>query len=122
MTEDEIKEFAQLPGVNHDLIIEKWNGHSADDLKYLLSLFDFMQRSKHRAENLAIVYQRQMHVHHQLLEEERAKHEGREPPPRRRRPVEDLDGFKLEGGIEPTVRKPRKPKHDDSDLALDIEL
>jgi len=70
MTEDEIKELSQLPGINTALIEEKFNA-GPDGLKYLLTLFDFMQRSKTRAENLALVYQRQMLVLHQKLDEAR---------------------------------------------------
>ena len=56
-----LKDF---PGISAALIREAF---VAGNIDYLVSLFDFIQRSKHRAEALAQVYFNQMEILHKRL-------------------------------------------------------
>lgn len=64
----EVLKLHDFPGINEALIREKFTSGNVD---YLVSLFNFIQRSKHRAENLAQVYFNQMEVFHKKLNGER---------------------------------------------------
>jgi hypothetical protein len=62
-----------MPGISPDLIRERM---LAGDEAYLISLFDHIQRSKHRAEALAQAYFNQMEVLHKRLMEARGESGG----------------------------------------------
>lgn len=53
----QVYKLENFPGINESLIREKF---AEGDIDYLISLFDFIQRCKHRAEMLAQVYWTQM--------------------------------------------------------------
>ena len=96
----DIFKLSDFPGINADLIREKF---IAGNVEYLISLFDFIQRSKHRAESLARAYFNQMEVLHRLLNVERGKESRSETKSERK-----------QSPLQPTIRKP------DSSLALEL--
>jgi hypothetical protein len=62
----EVFKLQDFPGINPNLIREKF---AENNVEYLIQLFDWIQRSKHRAEALAQVYFNQMEVYFRLLQE-----------------------------------------------------
>lgn len=68
LPQPETLKLSDLPGIKADLIREKVAEGNTD---YLISLFDWMQRAKNRAESLATVYFNQMEVLHKRLNDAR---------------------------------------------------
>jgi len=95
------------PSINPELIHEMV---AAGNAQYLISLFDFLQRSRHRAERLAQVYLNQMEVLHQRLREARGEAEANIRPTAGAIPVRGKTQ-------KPEATQAPKPKQ-----TLDIEL
>ena len=104
------------PGINPDLIHEMIQ---TDRIDYLVSLFDSIQRAKHRAEALAQIYFNQMEILHQRLETLKAGElpglNARPNPKGKQRP-ETSGGKSLKEAIE--LGKPQKS----TAMALDLDI
>ena len=99
--------------INPELIHEMV---AAGNAQYLISLFDFLQRSRHRAERLAQVYLNQMEVLHQRLREARGEAEANTRPTAGAIPVRGRADSKPKA----EAAVPKVPKSQPQ--ALDIEL
>lgn len=76
--------LTDFPGINPDLIREKF---AEGNVEYLIQVFDFIQRSKHRAESLAQIYFNQMETLHKKLNEVRNTDGPAVRSPERKAPV-----------------------------------
>jgi len=125
----DISDLDQYPGINEDLIREQFT-KGEDGLKYLISLFHYIQRCKNRAETLSLVYQRQMHVNSELLQQAKNNFIN-EPKPRRivsERPSPTREVSVSERIVSererPELKEKKISKSDQrmNDLAIDVEI
>lgn len=116
MTDEEraqLDDLSRHPGINHDLIKQYFE---AGDLKNLIAVFDFLRRATLRAEALATVYQRQMFILNDRIEE--LKKGGITEPRARRIVPADTSTKKPDTVVEPKPKLAKPIKGSIVDITL----